>query len=384
MVSKSDNYYFLSSIEDISCDDWNKCAGLDHPFTRYEFFYALEKSKSATNSTGWKPFHYVETNEKNKLISICPLYIKSHSFGEYIFDQAWAEAYHRHGLQYYPKLQSAVPFTPVSGERIMIRKNSLNNKTIEKRALKNIINKASNINVSSIHFNFLNDPKISFLEKNNLMLRKGIQFHWKNNNYKNFDEFLSGLSSRKRKLIKKERLCLKDHDIKIELLTGFQITKFHWDFFYKCYLNTTESKWGTSYLTKDFFYRIGQSMPSKILLVLAKQHGRYIAGALNFMSNNHLYGRLWGSITYIPFLHFELCYYQAIDYAIKNKFQIVEAGAQGSHKLMRGYMPKEIFSAHWIKNINFKNAINNYLDEEIETIEKQKKELEQFTPFKKN
>ena len=384
MVSKSDNFCFLSSIEDISCDDWNKCAGLNHPFTRYEFLHALEKSKSAINSTGWQPFHYVETNEKKKLISICPLYIKSHSFGEYIFDHAWVEAYHRYGLQYYPKLQSAVPFTPVSGERIMTRKNSSNSETIEKRALKNIINKASKINVSSVHFNFLSNPKISYLEKNNLMLRKGIQFHWQNKNYKNFDDFLSSLSSRKRKLINKERLCIKDNDIKIELLTGFQIKKSHWDFFYKCYLNTTESKWGSSYLTKDFFYKIGQSMPSKILLVLAKQHEQYIAGALNFMSDTHLYGRLWGSIIYIPFLHFELCYYQAIDYAIKNKFQIVEAGAQGSHKLKRGYMPKEIFSVHWIKNINFKNAINNYLDEEIKIIEKQKKELEQFAPFKKN
>jgi len=384
MVSRPGNYRFLSSIKDISCDDWNNCAGLEHPFTRYEFFYALEKSKSATNSTGWKPFHYVETDEKNQLISICPLYIKSHSFGEYIFDHAWAEAYNRNGLQYYPKLQSAVPFTPVTGRRIMIRNNHLNNATIEKRVLKNIINKASQINVSSVHFNFLNNPKTFCLEKNNLMLRKGIQFHWQNDSYESFNDFLSSLSSRKRKLIKKERKCLEEHNLKIELLTGLQITKFHWDFFYQCYLNTTEGKWGSSYLKKDFFYNIGQSIPSKILLILAKQNNTYIAGALNFMSKTHLYGRLWGSITYVPFLHFEICYYQAIEYAIMNKIQIVEAGAQGSHKLKRGYMPKEIFSVHWIKNINFKDAINNYLDEEIKIIEKQKKELEQFAPFKKN
>lgn len=383
MVSKSDNHYFVSSIEDISLDEWNNCAGLNHPFTRYEYFYALEKSNSAINSKGWQPFHYVETNKEKRIIAICPLYIKSHSFGEYVFDHAWADAYRRYGAKYYPKLQSAVPFTPVTGKRILINNKIPNHTGIEKRVVENIITKASKINVSSVHFNFLDNPDTTYLEKKNLMLRKGIQFHWQNNNYSNFNNFLSSLSSRKRKLINKERMCLKENDLKIELLTGSQITKFHWDFFYQCYLNTTENKWGVSYLTKNFFYMIGQTLSSKILLIFAIQNNQYIAGALNFLSNTHLYGRLWGSITYIPFLHFELCYYQAIDYAINNKLQTVEAGAQGSHKLQRGYLPRETFSAHWIKNIKFKDAINNYLNEEIKIIEKQKKDLEQFVPFKK-
>jgi hypothetical protein len=384
MVSTPDNFRFLSSIDEISPKEWNACAGIEHPFTRYEFFYALEKSKSAISSTGWKPFHYIETNTKGDLIAICPLYIKSHSFGEYIFDHAWAEAYRRNGLRYYPKIQSSVPFTPVTGKRIMIKKNIPNHEFIEKRVIENIITEASKIDVSSVHFNFLNNPNTAFLKKNNLMLRKGIQFHWQNNNYSNFNDFLSTLSSRKRKLINKERICLTENNVRVELLTGSQITKFHWDFFYKCYLNTTESKWGSSYLTKDFFYMIGKNLSSKILLVLALQNERYIASALNFMSNTHLYGRLWGCTSYIPFLHFELCYYQAIDYAIKNKIKIVEAGAQGSHKLQRGYIPKETFSIHWIKDFNFKGAIQNYLDDEIKIIEKQKKDLEHFTPFRKN
>ena len=383
MVSRPNNFCFISSIKDVSENQWNLCAGKDHPFTRYEFFYALEKSGSATNSTGWQPFHYVETNNKNQVIAICPLYIKSHSFGEYIFDHAWAEAYQRYGLKYYPKLQSAVPFTPVTGNRILIRNEFSKRKNIRSRILNNILSKASSVNLSSVHFNFLNKKDTEHFKKSDLMLRQGIQFHWQNDSYNNFDDFLSILSSRKRRLIRKERRCLKKYDLTVEILSGSQINKLHLDFFYKCYLNTTERKWGSSYLTEDFFYQIGQNLSSKILLILAKRKDRYIAGALNFLSNTHLYGRLWGSIKYIPFLHFELCYYQAIDYAIKNKLQTVEAGAQGAHKLQRGYMPKETFSLHWIKNIKFKDAINNYLNQEIKIIEKEKNDLEQFAPFKK-
>ena len=384
MVQRPNNFRFLSSIEDISSGEWNSCAGLNHPFTRYEFLYALEKSKSATISTGWQPFHYVDLNQKNEIIAICPLYIKSHSFGEYIFDHAWADAYHRYGLEYYPKLQSAVPFTPVSGKRILIRKELLNNKSMQSRIIDNIISKASTMNVSSVHFNFLEKIENTEFKKNNLMLRKGIQFHWQNENYSTFEEFLSTLSSRKRKLIKKERMSLNNHNLKVEILTGDQINRFHWDFFYQCYLNTTNKKWGSSYLTKDFFYLIGEKLSSKILLIFAKHNDEYVAGALNFISDTHLYGRLWGSVSYIPFLHFELCYYQAIEYVINNKLKIVEAGAQGSHKLQRGYMPKETYSLHWIKNNSFKDAINKYLDEETKLIEIQKKDLEEFAPYKKN
>ena len=381
-VCKTENYFFLKTIDDISKKDWNDCVGLDHPFTRYEFLYALEKSGSAIKATGWQPFHYIEKNKDKKIIAICPLYIKSHSFGEYIFDHVWADAYHRYGLKYYPKLQSAIPFTPVTGERIIIHKNEKNIKKIKKQVMMNIIEKAKNLNVSSLHFNFLHNPIDISNENNNILLRQGIQFHWKNNDYKSFDKFLETLSSRKRKVIKKERACIKKNNLTVKLLTGNEIQKEHWEFFYKCYLNTTEKKWGSSYLTKEFFIEIGKKLSSKILLIIAYQKEKMIASALNFVSSTHLYGRLWGSIKHIPYLHFELCYYQAIDYAINKKIRTVEAGAQGSHKLQRGYMPQKTWSLHWIKNKKFKEAIGNYLDEETKIIEKQKKDLEQFSPFR--
>ena len=382
MVRKTDNFFFVKSINDINQDLWNHCAGLDHPFTRHEFFYALENSKSAINATGWQPHHYIHMRDNNEIIAICPLYLKSHSFGEYIFDHAWAEAYQRYGLNYYPKLQSAIPFTPVTGERIIINKKIENKKDLKKLVIKNIINKAQRINISSLHFNFIHKPNYINNNDSDILIRQGIQFHWNNNNYKSFDEFLSTLSSRKRKLIKKERKCIVKNNLKVELLTGDSIKKIHWDFFYECYYNTTSKKWGSPYLTKEFFYEIGKSLCSKILLVIAYEDSMMVAAALNFISSTHLYGRLWGSIKHIPYLHFELCYYQAIEFAIKNNIKIVEAGAQGEHKIQRGYMPQKTWSMHWIKNEKFKNAISQFLDEEIRFMNKQHIELEQFAPFK--
>ena len=298
------------------------------------------------------------------------------------FDHSWANAYHQYGLEYYPKLQSSIPFTPVTGERIIIHKEEKNTKNIKKQVIKNIINKAHTLNVSSLHFNFLHNPKDIINENKNILLRQGIQFHWKNNNYKSFDKFLETFSSRKRKVIKKERFCIKKNNLTVKFLNGKDIQKEHWEFFYKCYLNTTGKKWGSSYLTKEFFIEIGEKLSSKILLIVACQKDQMIASALNFLSSTHLYGRLWGSVKHVPYLHFELCYYQAIDYAINNDIKIVEAGAQGSHKLQRGYMPEKTWSLHWIKNNKFKEAISNYLDEEMQIIEKQKKDLEQYSPFR--
>ena len=383
MVSTSDSFSFINTINDIKLDQWNDCVGLDHPFTRFEFLSALENSNSANIKSGWRPCHYVEKNENKKIIAVCPLYIKNHSFGEYVFDHAWADAYHRHGLNYYPKLQSAIPFTPVTGERIIISNTVKNqsNKIIE--IMNRIIKKAETLNVSSLHFNFIkNFYEIKKLNLN-LMSRKGIQFHWKNNNYKTFDDFLKTLSSRKRKVIKKERLCLKDNNLTVKKLTGKDIKNKHWDFFYKCYLNTTSKKWGSQYLTKDFFYEIGKNFSDKILLFIAYNDDVMIASAINFLSSSHLYGRLWGSLYDIPYLHFELCYYQAIDYAIEKNIKIVEAGAQGEHKLQRGYLPEDTWSLHWIKDNQFSSAIKQFLDSETKLMDKQKINLEDFTPFKK-
>ncbi len=381
MTSLKSEFDFISSIKNLNKEEWNACVQDDHPFLQYEFLSALEISESACNKTGWQPYHYVEKDSNNRIIAVCPLYIKNHSFGEYIFDQSWADAYHRSGLNYYPKLQSAIPFTPVTGERIILNRKINQNNTKRYEILNNIINEAKKINVSSLHFNFISNPN-EWKENKQIMIRQGIQFHWKNNNYNSFDEFLNTLSSRKRKQIKKERLCLNNNNLNVKLFTGDEIKEEYINFFYDCYLDTTEKKWGSTYLTKKFFIELLNSFSQNILLIIAFHNNNMIAAAINFISKSHLYGRLWGAKYEIPFLHFELCYYQAIDFAIKKKIKIVEAGAQGEHKLQRGYMPSKTWSAHWIKDRKFSQAIEKFLNNESEIINNHKENLELFTPYK--
>tara|TARA_B100000029_G_C17530154_1_gene942992 strand:- start:142 stop:1290 length:1149 start_codon:yes stop_codon:yes gene_type:complete len=381
MPSPKSEIFFIDSLKKVKKEDWNRCVDNDHPFTQYEFLFALEESKSACSQTGWKPYHYIEYNDKSEIIAICPLYLKSHSYGEYIFDHAWADAYHRLGLNYYPKLQSAIPFTPVTGERIFISKKIKNKKNKIKQIINNIINEAIKLNVSSAHFNFINNPN-EWDAKEPILIREGIQFHWHNNNYKSFDHFLSTLSSRKRKQIKKERECLNNNNLKVKILNGGNIQKEDFDFFYECYLDTTGRKWGSKYLNKEFFMNILSTFKHKILLIIAFKDNEKIASALNFLSKTHLYGRLWGSKFEVPYLHFELCYYQAIDYAITNQLKFVEAGAQGEHKLSRGYLPQKTWSAHWIKEKEFSKAINNFLNEEAKIINYHKEDLEALGPYK--
>ena len=373
-------HFFCSSLSNIKSSNWNECVGNDHPFLQYEFLYALEKSNSANSKTGWQPYHYIE-QENDKIIALCPLYIKNHSFGEYIFDHSWADAYHRYGINYYPKLQSAIPFTPVTGDRIILNKSVKDKRTKQVQVIKNMIEEAKKINVSSLHFNFVNDAS-NWNEINNIMVRSGIQFHWNNNEYKNFNEFLNDLSSRKRKIIRRERQCIENNNLTVKLLNGDDIKEEHINFFYDCYLDTTGRKWGSTYLTKEFFFEILHNFRNKILLIMAYQEDKMVASAINFLSKTHLYGRLWGSKYEVPFLHFELCYYQAIEYAIQNKIQIVEAGAQGEHKLQRGYAPTKTWSAHWIKDQEFSKAIQNFLDNESQLIDNQKEKLEDYLPFK--
>ena len=373
-------HFFCSSLSNIKSSDWNECVGNDHPFLQYEFLYALEKSNSANSKTGWQPYHYIE-QENDKIIALCPLYIKNHSFGEYIFDHSWADAYHRYGINYYPKLQSAIPFTPVTGDRIVLNKSVKDKRAKQVQVINNMIEEAKKINVSSLHFNFVNDAS-NWNEINNIMVRSGIQFHWKNNEYKNFNDFLNDLSSRKRKIIRRERQCIENNNLTVKLLNGDDIKEEHINFFYDCYLDTTGRKWGSTYLTKEFFFEILHNFSNKILLIMAYQEDKMVASAINFLSKTHLYGRLWGSKYEVPFLHFELCYYQAIEYAIQNKIQIVEAGAQGEHKLQRGYAPTKTWSAHWIKDQEFSKAIQNFLDNESQLIDNQKEKLEDYLPFK--
>mgnify|MGYP000372819298 FL=1 len=373
-------HFFCSSLSNIKSSNWNECVGNDHPFLQYEFLYALEKSNSANSKTGWQPYHYIE-QENDKIIALCPLYIKNHSFGEYIFDHSWADAYHRYGINYYPKLQSAIPFTPVTGDRIVLNKSVKDKRAKQVQVINNMIEEAKKINVSSLHFNFVNDAS-NWNEINNIMVRSGIQFHWNNNEYKNFNDFLNDLSSRKRKIIRRERQCIENNNLTVKLLNGDDIKEEHINFFYDCYLDTTGRKWGSTYLTKEFFFEILHNFRNKILLIMAYQEDKMVASAINFLSKTHLYGRLWGSKYEVPFLHFELCYYQAIEYAIQNKIQIVEAGAQGEHKLQRGYAPTKTWSAHWIKDQEFSKAIQNFLDNESQLIDNQKEKLEDYLPFK--
>jgi len=373
-------HFFCSSLSNIKSSNWNECVGNDHPFLQYEFLYALEKSNSANSKTGWQPYHYIE-QENDKIIALCPLYIKNHSFGEYIFDHSWADAYHRYGINYYPKLQSAIPFTPVTGDRIVLNKSVKDKRAKQVQVINNMIQEAKKINVSSLHFNFINDAS-NWNGIDNIMVRSGIQFHWNNNEYKNFNEFLNDLSSRKRKIIRRERQCIENNNLTVKLLNGDDIKEEHINFFYDCYLDTTGRKWGSTYLTKEFFFEILHNFRNKILLIMAYQEDKMVASAINFLSKTHLYGRLWGSKYEVPFLHFELCYYQAIEYAIQNKIQIVEAGAQGEHKLQRGYAPTKTWSAHWIKDQEFSKAIQNFLDNESQLIDNQKEKLEDYLPFK--
>ena len=360
-----------SSLRNIDKNQWNKLNIYNHPFTSYEFLNALETSNSVSTKTGWTPKHILVKNAANNLIGASPNYLKMHSYGEYIFDHSWANAFENAGGQYYPKLLSAIPFTPATGPRILLSPQKNNNDEIFKLIIDTYEQLVKNNNLSSAHINFITEQLSDTLNKRNWIKREGLQFHWYNKKYQSFDDFLDELKSTKRKAIKKERKKINEYDLTIERLTGDALNVKIWDSFYEFYLSTIDKKWGGAYLTKDFFYSINRSMKNKILLVIAKKNNDIIAGALNFVGENTLYGRNWGSKLDIPFLHFELCYYQAIEYAIENKIQIVEAGAQGHHKIQRGYIATSTYSAHYIQNDSFDKAVRGFVEMEANEINKQ-------------
>ena len=360
-----------SSLRNIDKNQWNKLNICNHPFTSYEFLNSLETSNSVSTKTGWTPKHILVKNAANNLIGASPNYLKMHSYGEYIFDHSWANAFQNAGGQYYPKLLSAIPFTPATGPRILLSPQKNNNDEILKLIIGTYEQLVKNNNLSSAHINFITKQLSDTLNKRNWIKRKGLQFHWYNKKYHSFDDFLDKLKSTKRKAIKKERKKINEYGLTIERLTGDALNVKIWDSFYEFYLSTIDKKWGGAYLTKDFFYSINRSMKNKILLVIAKKNNDIIAGALNFVGENTLYGRNWGSKLDVPFLHFELCYYQAIEYAIENKIQIVEAGAQGHHKIQRGYIATSTYSAHYIQNDSFDKAIRGFVEMEANEINKQ-------------
>ena len=343
---------------------------------------ALENSMSVGEGTGWHSCHLVAKLEK-KIIAVMPLYLKGHSQGEYIFDHNWAQAYHNFGGNYYPKLQSAVPFTPATGRRFLTRKG------FEKEGRyaleKGIINLALNNNLSSAHITFCTSCEAAEISKNNFLKRKTLQYHWQNKGFSNFEDFLSSLVSRKRKTIKKERKIAKSffkENGGIYNFTGSELKDKHWDSFWKFYQDTGQRKWGYPYLTRDFFRIIHETMSEDILWVLAIENDIPIAGALNFIGEDTLFGRYWGCSKYHSCLHYELCYYQAIEYALKNNITKVEAGAQGEHKISRGYLPSFVYSLHWFSNQSFGNSISEYLDKEAKIIDHNYNILMNTKPFK--
>jgi len=381
---------FINDINLIEKKQWDLCAcpeafkgeKIIDPFTTYNFISALENSGSVGKGTGWHSCHLVVKIEK-EIIAVMPLYLKGHSQGEYIFDHNWAQAYNNFGGNYYPKIQSAVPFTPATGRRFLTKKG------FEKQGRdaleKGIINLALTNKLSSAHITFCTSFEAKKVSDNNFLKRKTLQYHWENKGFSNFEDFLNSLSSRKRKTIKKERKIatslFKDND-GIFSFTGSQLKDKHWDSFWEFYKDTGNRKWGIPYLTRNFFQIINECMPESILLFLAIENNKPIAGALNFIGADTLYGRYWGCSKYQSCLHYELCYYQAIDYALKNRIKKVEAGAQGEHKISRGYLPSFVYSLHWFSNKSFGNAISAYLDKEEKVINQEYDILMKTSPYK--
>jgi predicted N-acyltransferase len=367
----------VASAAEIGAARWNAFANPEglaepHPFTTYEFFAALEASGSASAKNGWQPAHLLAPD------GLMPMYLKSHSYGEYVFDHAWAEALERSGGDYYPKLQAAVPFTPVTGPRLLTTSGAARDALLRIAA-----GAVKQVGASSLHITFLTREEWLAAGDAGYLLRTGQQFHWENRGYKSFDEFLGELSSAKRKNLRKERAAVRDAGVTFDWLTGDDITEAHWDLFFEFYMDTGGRKWGTPYLNREFFSRLGQGLSEQTLLVMAKKDGRTIAGALNLFGEGVLFGRNWGSMEYVPFLHFETCYYQAIDFAIARGLKRVEAGAQGEHKLLRGYLPVETYSAHVIGHKGLARAVDEFLEAERAAVAENISELARHAPFRK-
>ena len=357
---------------------WDACAGQTNPFVSHAFLSALETSGSVGPGTGWQSAPLAIDATDGSLAAVAPGYLKSHSQGEYIFDHSWADAWENAGGQYYPKFLIAAPFSPVPGPRLLARDPAGARALIAATEAVTVNN-----SLSSAHANFVESAQLQLFRDAGWLIREGTQFHWSNNGYASFDDFLSELSSRKRKAIRKERATAVVEGLEIVHLTGDAISEAHWDAFWIFYQDTGARKWGQPYLTRAFFSEIGRTMADKILLVFALRNGAPIAGALNFIGSDTLYGRYWGCKEDVPFLHFELCYYQAIDAAIARGLKTVEAGAQGEHKLARGYGPVPTWSAHFIPNRGFRQAIADFLARERAAVERQIEFLGTMTPFKK-
>ena len=377
----------IPRIADVAAEAWDACARPhepgSNPFLAHAFFHAAEASGSAVRDTGWQAQHLVAEDGGGRIIGAVPLYLKGHSYGEYVFDWSWADAYERAGGRYYPKLQSAVPFTPVTGPRLLLHPAA--GPEVAEMLVTGLLEVTRRSKVSSLHVTFPTRADWDLFARHGFLLREGQQFYWNNPGYRTFDDFLGDLSSRKRKMIRKERAQVAEMGITIETLNGAAIQPEHWDAFFDFYMDTAGRKWGQAYLTRDFFDRLGATLADSVVLVIAYRKGRPIAGALNMAGADALYGRNWGALEHHPFLHFEVCYYRAMDFAIERGLKRVEAGAGGSHhKPARGYMPAPTYSAHYIPDEGFAKAVDRFLKSERRQIAQSREEIAQQAPFKRD
>ncbi len=370
----------VDRIEAIDAEAWNACAGDANPFVTHAFLLALERSGSVGGRTGWVPYHAIARAAGGKIVGAVPMYLKGHSYGEYVFDHGWAQAYIRAGGRYYPKLQVSVPFTPVPGSRLLVRPDTP--RSVRPALIEALGEVARRRKVSSLHVTFCTDAEKDAFAAAGWLIREGYQFHWSNAGYGSFDDFLATLSHSRRKMIKRERREVAAQGIAIEVVTGADLKTAHWDAFFDFYIATSERKWGDPYLTRPFFDLLGATLGERVALVMAKQDGRWIGGALNLIGDDAIYGRNWGSRGDHPFLHFEACYYQAIEFAIARGLKRVEAGAQGEHKLSRGYMPKATWSAHLILDAGFRAAVADFLRRETAAVTQEIDVLADHGPFK--
>ena len=371
-------------VAEIGREAWDACAAAGGgPFMRFDFLDACEEAGCAVEKTGWGPRHLSVEDASGRTAAVMPLYLKGHSQGEYVFDHAWAQAYEQAGGRYYPKLLSGAPFTPVTGRRMLVR-SDVDVAAAEALLLGGALTLCEQTGASSLHVNFPTEPEWRAFGRAGLLQREDLQYMWENDGYQTFDDFLSALSSSRRKTIRRERRDARA-GLEIVSLTGGEIGEGHWDAFFAFYMDTGARKWGRPYLTRLFFSLIGERMADDIVLVLARRDGEWIAGALNFSDGRTLYGRQWGALVQAPFLHFELCYYQAIDWAIMHGLDRVEAGAQGEHKLARGYLPKPVYSAHYIADKALRDPVARYLAQERPAVERDIAMLEaEFSPFRKD
>jgi len=373
----------IEKLADIPAEHWNALeGGIDNPFLRHEFLSGLERFDCVGDHWGWLP-HHLALFDGDTLVGAVPMYLKYNSYGELVFDWSWADAYQRSGLSYYPKLVVAVPYSPVTGPRLLIR-HDVDREQVADTLIRQALELADEMKVSSLHWLFPHNDDMQRLERHGLMRRTGTQFHWHNRSYVSFDDFLATFNAQKRKKLKRERRRVAEQGIEIEVLDGHQATTEQWQVFHHFYRSTFDKRGGYPTLTEAFFRHLGETLPDSIVLVLARYQGRYVAGALSLRSRDALFGRHWGCEEDFHSLHFELCYYQGLDYCIEHGLARFEPGAQGEHKVGRGFEPVPTWSAHWLAHPTFANAVNDYLSHEHQAMESYMEELRAHLPFKKD